>query len=181
MCCRRVATILVIAIALAFACEPAEICRNDFTENDDIYRFSVLQIRSDAAKTDASKQVEEKTHLEIGKLAWLHVPKTGTSFANVLLSYACPDMPETVWVNESYAHKPHYNFASSFMLTQGKKTLPVDFHFVRCSACAYRKNLYGLEVKECEFRYHVAAARATHHFCFQSQSAQFHIQELSKL
>lgn len=33
--------------------------------------------------------------LDASKLAWLHVPKTGTSFANTLASWACPGLEET--------------------------------------------------------------------------------------
>jgi hypothetical protein len=32
-------------------------------------------------------------------IEWLHIPKTGTSFGNTLILWACPDLEKTLWVN----------------------------------------------------------------------------------
>jgi len=41
--------------------------------------------------------------LDPAKLAWLHIPKTGTSFANTLVSWACRGLDEEDVVDESYS------------------------------------------------------------------------------
>lgn len=60
-------------------------------------------------KTHAEKIIDDPlprkgkaaAELDVSKLAWLHVPKTGTSFANTLASWACPDLKESDFVGVS--------------------------------------------------------------------------------
>lgn len=35
------------------------------------------------------------------QLGWLHIPKTGTSFGNTLISWACPELPARQWMAHS--------------------------------------------------------------------------------
>jgi len=35
------------------------------------------------------------TLLDVDKLAWLHIPKAGTSFANTLVTWGCPDLSDS--------------------------------------------------------------------------------------
>jgi len=46
----------------------------------------------------AANHVEEQ-RLAVSKMAWLHIPKTGTSFVNTLASFACPALPDSCQVN----------------------------------------------------------------------------------
>jgi hypothetical protein len=73
----------------------------------------------------------EDLGLKVENLAWLHIPKTGTSFANILLSYFCPDMPEDVKIDRSYSDA-FESFVPHFMSTDGRKYCPTDFNL--CSA-----------------------------------------------
>mmetsp|Transcript_16189 Transcript_16189/g.47235 ORF Transcript_16189/g.47235 Transcript_16189/m.47235 type:complete len:329 (+) Transcript_16189:64-1050(+) len=43
----------------------------------------------------------KKQNLTYQSLAWLHVPSTGTSFANTLVTWACPGLPDTAVVQRA--------------------------------------------------------------------------------
>lgn len=53
----------------------------------------------------ASATAIPATVLDASKLAWLHVPKAGTSFANVLVTWGCPSLPDDAVVDESYSNE----------------------------------------------------------------------------
>lgn len=40
----------------------------------------------------ASRPLRAMVNLSVGKLAWLHIPKTGTSAVNILITWACPGL-----------------------------------------------------------------------------------------
>ena len=49
-----------------------------------------------------SRKQTPPTKLPVTPIEWLHIPKTGTSFGNTLLLWACPDLDRTtLWVNVS--------------------------------------------------------------------------------
>jgi len=52
--------------------------------------------------------------LDASKIAWMHVPKAGTSFANVLVTWGCPRLPDYAVVDESYSNK-YGMFVPGFM------------------------------------------------------------------
>lgn len=52
--------------------------------------------------------------LNASKIAWLHVPKAGTSFANVLVTWGCPRLPDYSVVDESYSNE-YGMFVPNFM------------------------------------------------------------------
>ena len=35
------------------------------------------------------------------RIRWLHIPKTGSGFGNVLVHWACPDIEHRLWINET--------------------------------------------------------------------------------
>lgn len=37
--------------------------------------------------------------LDINKLAWIHIPKCGSSFSNIIITWACPDIPDKHFVD----------------------------------------------------------------------------------
>lgn len=43
---------------------------------------------------------EETFHTTRQRIEWLHIPKTGTSFGNMILHWACPDLPEETSISE---------------------------------------------------------------------------------
>jgi len=45
------------------------------------------------------------TALNPAKLSWIHVPKAGTSFSNVLVTWGCPTLPDDAVVDDSYSNK----------------------------------------------------------------------------
>jgi len=56
-----------------------------------------LSERSSVMRTESTAQ-QTSTKLTAANIKWLHIPKCGTSFMNVLLSWACPRMKETAMV-----------------------------------------------------------------------------------
>lgn len=72
-----------------------------------------LQIRRDLQKLDsaeAATKAEDYVHrasigtatLDAERLAWMHIPKAGTSFANTLMTWGCTGLGEQEVVDSSY-------------------------------------------------------------------------------
>lgn len=61
------------------------------------------KIRHDTRTAVARKS--NFTALDPVKLSWIHVPKAGTSFSNVLVTWGCPSLPDDATVDESYSNK----------------------------------------------------------------------------
>lgn len=57
------------------------------------------------------------------KLSWLHIPKAGTSFANVLVTWGCPSLPAKAVVDETYSDE-YGMFVPNFMHMHTKECAP---------------------------------------------------------
>lgn len=61
------------------------------------------QLRKTRRDIQLIADASDAQHLDPTKLSWLHFPKTGTSFANSLVSWACSDIAEDDAVDMSYS------------------------------------------------------------------------------
>lgn len=121
---------ILIAVQSAFA--SATTCIEEpLIEHENIDEFSVLQTKLQASRPKAESHVEGNLTLDVKTVAWLHIPKTGTSFANILLSYFCPELPENLWIDDSYSDRWD-RYIPKFMSKAGHKYCPSKFNL--CSA-----------------------------------------------
>jgi hypothetical protein len=67
-------------------------------------------------------------NLSAKQIGWLHVPKTGTSFVNVLITWACQNVPDDAAADERYINRTHF-------------TMVADFFAVHHSSCPSELNL----------------------------------------
>jgi len=90
-----------------------------------------LSIKSQVIQADGSEhehksrttQVRTHTSTEVLKsdrLAWLHIPRAGTSFANTLVSWSCPRLEDGDLVDSSYDDGAG-SFTASFMRSHKSK------------------------------------------------------------
>lgn len=77
------------------------------------------------APTSQLRAMGEHSSLDLKKLAWLHVPKTGTSFVNTLLTWAC-DMQDSAGVDSSYENATVNTYVKGF-LEEHRNLCPEDF------------------------------------------------------
>lgn len=61
------------------------------------------KLRGERKDIQLIADASEVKHLDPTKLSWLHIPKTGTSFANSLVSWACSDIAEDDAVDQTYS------------------------------------------------------------------------------
>lgn len=64
--------------------------------------------------TVARAEFKGSSTLRPANVAWLHVPKAGTSFANVLVTWGCPNLPDNSVVNNAYSNA-NGQFVPGFM------------------------------------------------------------------
>lgn len=62
-----------------------------FSAVNELLNFGVSQ---SLATTALKVNHVESNELDVKKLAWFHIPKTGTSFANILITWGCPRVPD---------------------------------------------------------------------------------------
>lgn len=72
-----------------------------------------------AAATQALRSEPVRRRLSVGRVGWLHVPKTGTTFVNVLLTWACPRLPDDAAADERYVDETHFTMVAGFLAEYG--------------------------------------------------------------
>jgi len=66
------------------------------------------------APEERLRAMGDHSDLEVQKMAWLHVPKTGTSFVNTLLTWAC-DLSDNTTLDASYENATTNTYVRGFL------------------------------------------------------------------
>lgn len=90
-------------ISLQRLSEAGETSAGEASPSEGEHATRILGADLDIAGTELA--VRHKGGLELSKLAWLHFPKAGTSFANTLVSWGCPKLSDQDLVNRESSDK----------------------------------------------------------------------------